>query len=132
MPSLPLALIFKCLEQISMEKANIVLVCPVWPTKPWFPVLLELVCDLLPEADVISPGPTAQDFPPSFVDGIARDSPLSFVDGIAPARRLEIIQESFRLQGLSKLLVNILLAGNRPATRTSYVSAWRNWADWCF
>jgi hypothetical protein len=72
-----------------MEKANIVLVCPVWPTKPWFPVLLELVCDL--------PGPTGQEFPPSFVDGIARDSPLSFVDGIAPARRLKIIQESFRL-----------------------------------
>jgi hypothetical protein len=40
------ALIFKCLEKISREKANIILVCPVWPTQPWFPVLLELVCDV--------------------------------------------------------------------------------------
>ncbi|KZS06633.1 Uncharacterized protein APZ42_029853 [Daphnia magna] len=42
----PFALIFKCLEKISRERANIVLVCPVWPTQPWFPVLLELVCDV--------------------------------------------------------------------------------------
>jgi hypothetical protein len=42
----PFTLIFKCLEKISREKANIVLVCPVWPTQPWFPVLLELVCDV--------------------------------------------------------------------------------------
>jgi hypothetical protein len=28
-------------------------------------------------------------------------------------------------------LVNILLAGNRPATHAAYGSAWRNWVDWC-
>ena len=42
----PFALIFKCLEKFSREKANVVLVCPVWPTQPWFPVLLELACDV--------------------------------------------------------------------------------------
>lgn len=42
MPSLPLPL---PLFQISRGRANIVLVFPVWPTQPWFPVLLELVCD---------------------------------------------------------------------------------------
>jgi hypothetical protein len=39
--------------------------------------------------------------------------------------------KSFHLQGFSKPLVNILLAGNRPATHAAYGSAWRNWVDWC-
>ena len=42
----PFSLIFKCLEKIVKEEANIVFVCPVWPTQPWFPVLLELTCDV--------------------------------------------------------------------------------------
>lgn len=42
----PFALISRCLEKIRREKANIVMVCPVWPAQPWFPVLLEMVCDV--------------------------------------------------------------------------------------
>ena len=42
----PFALIPKCLEKIRREKANIVIVSPVWPAQPWFPVLLELACDV--------------------------------------------------------------------------------------
>lgn len=42
----PFALIFKCLEKIRREKAEIVFVCPTWTGQPWFPVLLELACDV--------------------------------------------------------------------------------------
>jgi hypothetical protein len=42
----PFALLSKCLEKIRKEAANIVMVCPVWPAQPWFPVLLELACDV--------------------------------------------------------------------------------------
>jgi hypothetical protein len=42
----PFALIFKCLEKIRREKADVVFVCPIWPGQPWFPVLLELACDV--------------------------------------------------------------------------------------
>jgi hypothetical protein len=42
----PFALIFKCLEKIRREKAGVVFICPTWTSQPWFPVLLELVCDM--------------------------------------------------------------------------------------
>jgi hypothetical protein len=42
----PFNVIPKCLEKIGRELANTVMVCPVWPTQPWFPILLELTCDV--------------------------------------------------------------------------------------
>nr|ACB38666.1 reverse transcriptase [Daphnia pulex] len=42
----PFALIFKCIEKIRRERATAVFVCPVWTGQPWFPLLLELVCDV--------------------------------------------------------------------------------------
>lgn len=46
--------------------------------------------------------------------------------------RLEIIRRHFQREGFSEPLVNLLLAGNRTTTLSTYESAWRNWADWCF
>ena len=43
----PFSLIFKCLEKVRRERACLCLVCPVWPSQPWFPILLELSCDVL-------------------------------------------------------------------------------------
>jgi hypothetical protein len=43
----PFALIFQCLEKIRREKADVVFVCPVWTGQAWFPVLLELACDVV-------------------------------------------------------------------------------------
>lgn len=42
----PFALIFKCIEKKRREKATVVFVCPVWTGQPWFPLFLELVCDV--------------------------------------------------------------------------------------
>ena len=42
----PFALISKCLEKIRRERANLVLICPVWASQPWFPVALEMLCDV--------------------------------------------------------------------------------------
>jgi hypothetical protein len=42
----PFRLIPKCLEKLRREKANLVRIFPVWPAQPWFPVLLELACDV--------------------------------------------------------------------------------------
>ncbi len=36
----------RCLAKIRREKALVVLVCPIWPSQPWFPLLLELACDM--------------------------------------------------------------------------------------
>ena len=42
----PFSLIFRCLDKIAREEAKVVFICPVWSTQPWFPVLLELTCDV--------------------------------------------------------------------------------------
>ncbi|KZS18169.1 Uncharacterized protein APZ42_015730 [Daphnia magna] len=42
----PFALIPKCLEKLRREKPYLVMICPVWPAQPCFPVLLELTCDV--------------------------------------------------------------------------------------
>jgi len=42
----PFSLIPKCLAKIHKEKATLVLVCPLWPTQPWFPLLLELAAGI--------------------------------------------------------------------------------------
>jgi hypothetical protein len=50
----PFSLIKDCLYKIRKEKSEWVLICPLWPGQPWFPLLLELASDIpliLPQCD---------------------------------------------------------------------------------
>jgi len=42
----PFALIPRRLLKIKRESADLVLVCPLWPSQPWWPLLLEMAIDL--------------------------------------------------------------------------------------
>ena len=42
----PFGLIKQCLAKIQREEAEIILVCPFWPSQPWYPLLLEMACDI--------------------------------------------------------------------------------------
>ena len=42
----PYSLIKDCLTKVKQDQADLVIVCPFWPSQPWFPVLLELTCDI--------------------------------------------------------------------------------------
>ena len=42
----PFTLIARCLAKIRREKAELVMVCPVWPSQPWFPLLLQMASDV--------------------------------------------------------------------------------------
>jgi ribonuclease HI len=50
----PFSLISKCLTKIRREKAELVLVCPYWPSQSRFPDLLQLACNVVL---VLPPGP---------------------------------------------------------------------------
>jgi len=50
----------------------------------------------------------------------------------AVTNRVEIVRNSFRNQGFSELVSDLLVDGNRPATIAAYNSSWNCWADWCF
>ena len=44
----------RCLEKLRRGKANLVMICPVWPSQPCFPVFLELTCNvLIPSHDML-------------------------------------------------------------------------------
>ena len=51
----PFSLIPRCLAKIRKEKASVVLVCPLWPSQAWFPLLLELASDI---PRLLSPHPS--------------------------------------------------------------------------
>ena len=42
----PFSLIPRCLGKIRRENADLILVCPFWPSQPWWPLLLEMAIDV--------------------------------------------------------------------------------------
>ena len=62
----PFNLVAKCLRKVIHEAATITLVCPVWPTQPWYAQLLQLVVAtpiLLPTTAGLLIGPQGQEHP---------------------------------------------------------------------
>lgn len=62
----PFCLIGKCLSKLREEKATIVLVAPVWPQQPWYPLLLESLVEipaLLPSSEDLLRDPFGQPHP---------------------------------------------------------------------
>ena len=62
----PFNLVAKCLRKVIHEGATITLVCPVWPTQPWYAQLLQLVIAtpiLLPTTAGLLMGPQGQEHP---------------------------------------------------------------------
>ena len=42
----PFSLIARCLQKIAMEKAEGIMILPLWPTQPWYSQLLHLIVDV--------------------------------------------------------------------------------------
>ena len=79
----PFSLICKCLEKVKREEADVVFVCAAWPSQPWFPLLLEKICDiprLLPASKFF----------------LTRAPASIAVVSSATSSRVEVIRASFR------------------------------------
>ena len=54
---LPFSLLPNCLQKIRQDRAHVILIAHLWPTQPWFPLLLQYLCDqpwiLLPRPDLL-------------------------------------------------------------------------------
>ncbi len=62
----PFSIIPRCLAKIRREEATIILICPVWTSQPWFPLLLELACDvprILPPGRHLLSSPSGESHP---------------------------------------------------------------------
>ena len=65
----PFSLIKKCLQKIIEDKATVLLITPVWQSRPWYPMLLNLLYDrplLLPQNPQILKLPWSQTVHPLF------------------------------------------------------------------
>jgi hypothetical protein len=51
----PFSLIQECLSKIRRDQATVVLVCPLWPSQPYFASLLSLACDV---PQILTPHPS--------------------------------------------------------------------------
>ena len=62
----PFNLITKCLGKIIREKAEAIMITPLWPGQPWFPLLLESSCEvprILPQDPNLIRDPTGAPHP---------------------------------------------------------------------
>ena len=54
----PFTQVKDCLSKIRREQASLVLICPLWPSQPWFPLLLGMACEppriFHPRADLLA------------------------------------------------------------------------------
>ena len=41
----PFSLIKDCVAKVKREQADLILITPFWPSQPWFPAILDLVCE---------------------------------------------------------------------------------------
>ena len=61
----PWCLILRTLSKIQQEKARVLLIAPVWRTQPWYPLLLQLLVNilrLLPRGEEMVISPTQKNF----------------------------------------------------------------------
>lgn len=62
----PFCMLGRCLGKIKREKSTLTLIAPTWNTQPWYPDLLELLCEdpiLLPPSKGLLTDPRGQEHP---------------------------------------------------------------------
>ena len=118
----PFSLIKKCLRKIIEDKATVLLITPVWQSRPWCPMLLNLLYDrplLLPHNPQILKLPWSQTIHPLFQNRTFRLAvwPLS--------------GDLLKTKKFSERVSKILQASWKPGTEKQYQSAWKQFFSWC-
>jgi hypothetical protein len=100
----------RCLTKIKREKTVFMLVCPLWPSQPWFFLLLEMATDILREFSSY----LIQLDPYSFE--LSRSTPTHSIEKIPPSR-MEIIRGRLEKRGLPPAVVRQGLGTKRKVGR---------------
>ena len=114
----PFNLISAVLNKVIQDKADIILVAPLWQAQPWWPLLLSLLVEqpfLIPNTRHLLKDPAdPQRIHPMF-----------------PRLHLAVFNISGDSTKQREFLAEILLSESRPSTRKTYKSAWGRWSCWC-
>ena len=115
----PFALIGRCLQQIVRQNVEpLILVAPVWPSQPWYPLLLQL-CIYHPLLFPMSP------------TLLTRDNQSHPLPNLQLADWKLYIGKCYETANIPESTRNILLAAWRKNTTSAYASAWNKWVSWC-
>jgi hypothetical protein len=112
-------MIGRCLGKIKREKSTLTLIAPTWNTQPWYPDLLDLLCDdpiLLPPIKGLLTDPRGQEHPLIMNRSLHLEAWKVSGD--------ERKQLDFRVR---RLLEN----SRRASTRAVYKGPCSKWVCWC-
>ena len=115
----PFNLIQKCLQKIIEDKATVLLITPVWQSRPWYPMPLNLLYDrplLLPHKST--------NIETAIVSNHTCTSSVSEQE--VSSSHLAFVRRSFKDQKFSERVCKILQASWKPGTEKQYQSAWNN------
>ena len=98
-----------------IQKAQVILVAPIWKGQPWYPVLLNMLWEF-PQS--IPPHPNLIQSP-----GSPKVNP--------PASRMAYLWEKLSGSSLSEEASRLFLASWRAKSNQSYDSHFRKWISWC-
>ena len=117
----PFSLMGHVLQKLRTDQAEAVTVAPIWSTQPWFPLLLQMICQqsyLLPNKIDLLVLPTEPN----------RKHPLRKM-------RLGVFHVSgkqFEKRGLSEETKKILMSSWRESTKKQYRSYQKKWMSFCY
>ena len=109
----PFSPIQKCFRKIIENKSTVLLITPVWQSRPWYPILLNLLYDrplLLPNNPQILKLPWSH-------------STSSISEQEVSSSRLAFVRRSFKDQKFSERVCKVLQASWKPGTEKQYQSA---------
>ena len=110
----PFSLIKKCLRKIIEDKATVLLITPVWQSRPWYPMLLNL---LLPQASSVTTQST------NIKTAMVSNHTSSISEQEVSSSRLAFVRRSFKDQKFLERVCKILQASWKPGTEKQYQSA---------
>ena len=114
----PFALIGRCLANVSREEVpELMLIAPVWPTKPWFPLIISM---RIQQPILLTNTPARSK---------ERDTP-SHTSGLTKYGRMGCVRSSLQSQGVSDEASELILASWRQNTESAYFSNWGRWSHW--
>ena len=117
----PFSLLPRVLRQISVDKALVVLIAPVWTTQSWYPLLNSSAARRQTDfttAERQSLVPASQSNPPSH-------------EGSSSSGRVEVIWQSLGDRGFSDEAARLITSSWTSGTDKQYNSAWKQWCSWC-
>ncbi|XP_062571921.1 uncharacterized protein LOC134233885 [Saccostrea cucullata] len=112
----PFSLMGSVLQKITTDRAEAIVIAPIWPTQHWFPRLLQGQLSVAGHSKSSDDAEQTREVPPTEKNETGR---------------IPCIGESFKNRGLSDDTQKILLSSWRESTKKQYRAYFEKWLSFC-